>query len=58
MIKARAEPGARVALRIPEDLKAWLAQEAERTWTSQNAQVIRAIRLAKAQDQQPERAVG
>lgn len=31
-------------LRLPEDLKAWLAAEAARNGASQNSEVIRAIR--------------
>ena len=36
--------GARLMLRLPPELKGWLEQEAERNWTSQNAEIIRAIR--------------
>ena len=34
-------------LRLPDDLKAWLAAEAERNGSSQNSEVIRAIRERK-----------
>lgn len=33
-------------LRLPPDLKAWLAAEAEKNGASQNSEVIRAIRAA------------
>lgn len=33
-------------LRLPPDVKAWLAAEAERNGCSQNSEVIRALRLA------------
>lgn len=38
-------------LRLPTDLKDWLAKEAEKNGSSQNSEVIRAIRVAKAQQQ-------
>jgi hypothetical protein len=31
-------------VRLPPDAKRWLEQEAERNWTSQNSEIIRAIR--------------
>lgn len=31
-------------LRLPDDLKAWLAAEADRNGSSQNSEVIRALR--------------
>lgn len=34
----------RFMTRIPPDLKSWLAQQAERYGTSQNSEIIRAIR--------------
>jgi predicted HicB family RNase H-like nuclease len=34
-------------LRLPPDLKEWLAQEAEKNGSSQNSEVIRAIRVAQ-----------
>lgn len=42
-------------LRLPADIKAWLAAEAERNGSSQNSEVIRALRLAMARttDLQP-----
>jgi predicted HicB family RNase H-like nuclease len=43
--------------RMPEDVSAWLKHEAERNWTSQNAEIIRAIR-SRMDSAQPERAVG
>jgi len=35
-------------LRLPPDLKAWLRAEAEKNASSQNSEVIRAIRAAMA----------
>ncbi|TKA98535.1 DNA-binding protein [Cereibacter changlensis] len=35
-----------VQLRLPPDLKAWLKAEAERNSSSQNSEVVRAIRAA------------
>jgi predicted HicB family RNase H-like nuclease len=36
-------------LRLPPDLKDWLAAEAQKNGSSQNSEVIRAIRAAKVQ---------
>jgi hypothetical protein len=47
----------KVMARIPQDMKSWLEQEAERNWTSQNAEVIRAIR-SRMDQEQPAKAVG
>lgn len=33
-------------LRLPDDLKAWLAAQADRNGSSQNSEVIRALRAA------------
>jgi hypothetical protein len=38
-------------LRLPPDLKAWLEGEADRNGASQNSEVIRAIRAAKARSE-------
>lgn len=35
-------------LRLPPDLKAWIAEQADRNGSSQNSEVIRAIRAAMA----------
>ncbi|MGH1571898.1 Arc family DNA-binding protein [Methylobacterium sp. P31] len=35
---------ARVTLRLPNDLKVFLAREAERNGSSQNSEIIRALR--------------
>lgn len=40
-------------LRLPPDLKAWLAAEAARNGASQNSEVIRALRLAKERSPAP-----
>lgn len=37
-----------VQLRLPPDLKAWLKAEADRNASSQNSEVVRAIRAAMA----------
>jgi hypothetical protein len=49
--------GIKVLVRIPPDMKSWLEQEAERNWTSQNAEIIRAIR-SRMTSEQPARAAG
>jgi hypothetical protein len=43
--------GARVMLRLPPELKSWLEQQAERNWTSQNAEGICAIRSQMESEQ-------
>lgn len=42
-----------VQLRIPPDLKAWLAKQAEKNGSSQNSEVIRALRAAMDRDARP-----
>ena len=37
-------------LRLPDDLKAWLAAQADRNGSSQNSEVIRALRAAMERD--------
>jgi hypothetical protein len=50
-------PSVRIPLRLPPDMKSWLEQEAERNFTSQNAEIVRAIR-SRMDSAQPERAAG
>lgn len=38
-------------LRLPDDLKAWLKAEADRNGSSQNSEVIRALRAAQTAPQ-------
>lgn len=40
-------------LRLPPDLKAWIKAESDRNGSSQNSEVIRAIRAAKARTEAP-----
>jgi predicted HicB family RNase H-like nuclease len=47
----------KIMVRIPPDMKSWLEHEAARLWTSQNAEVIRAIR-SRMDQEQPGKAVG
>ena len=42
---ARSDP--QMNLRIPEELKAWIDQESRRNGSSQNSEVVRAIRERK-----------
>lgn len=39
-------------LRLPSDLKDWISNEATKNASSQNSEVIRAIRAAKARDEE------
>jgi hypothetical protein len=41
----------KVLIRMPKDMKAWLEQQAERNWTSQNGEVIKAIRSRMESEQ-------
>jgi len=43
-------------LRLPPDLKAWLEAEADRNASSQNSEVVRAIRAAMARTDEPQTA--
>ena len=43
------KPVVQLPLRLPEDIKDWLAVEAERNGSSQNSEVIRALRAAMNQ---------
>jgi predicted HicB family RNase H-like nuclease len=38
-------------LRLPEDLKAWLEAQADKNGSSQNSEIIRALRAAMDRDQ-------
>lgn len=40
-------------LRLPDDLKAWVAAQAERNGASMNSEIIRALRAAMDRDVQP-----
>lgn len=40
------KPRRRLELRMPEDVKAWLEAEAERNGSSQNSEIVRALRAA------------
>jgi hypothetical protein len=53
----KQQDNAKVLVRLPLELKTWLEQE-ERNWTSQNAEIIRAIRSRMESEQRPERAAG
>ena len=48
----------KILLRLPHELKNWIEQKAQENWTSQNAEVIRAIRSRMESEQPPERAAG
>ena len=53
---ARTDP--QIALRLPQDLKDWVAAEAQRNASSQNSEIVRALRerqerVAAAQPKEP-----
>ncbi len=33
-----------IVIRLPEDVKAWIAAQAEKNYSSQNSEIVRAIR--------------
>lgn len=41
----------RLTLRLPEDLKAWLEAQTTKNGSSQNSEIIRALRAAMDRDQ-------
>lgn len=43
-MEAKMTPKKPMQLRLPEDLKTWLEKQADRNGSSQNSEVIRAIR--------------
>jgi hypothetical protein len=55
---AKRSDAAEMVVRLPQDVKVWLEQEAARNWTSQNAEVIRAIRSRMDQERPAARVVG
>jgi hypothetical protein len=54
----KQQEAARVLVRLPLEVKTWLEQEAIRNWTSQNSEIIRAIRSHMDSERQQERVVG
>jgi hypothetical protein len=48
---AKRSDAAEMVVRLPPDAKKWLEQAAERNWTSQNSEVIRAIRSSMDAEQ-------
>jgi hypothetical protein len=48
----------KVLFRLPKDMKAWLEEQAELNWTSQNAEAIRAIRSRMEAESQQKVAAG
>lgn len=41
-------------LRLPADLKAWIAEQADRNGASQNAEIVRTIRERMDRETQPQ----
>ena len=42
-----------IPLRLPEELKAWVEEQAEKNGSSQNSEVIRAVRERAARIKEP-----
>lgn len=38
-------------LRLPSDVKAWIEQQAERNMSSQNSEIVRAVRQAMSREE-------
>jgi Arc-like DNA binding domain len=49
---------AEMQVRLPPDVKGWLEQEAERNWTSQNSEIIRAVRTVMMGAERPTKVAG
>jgi hypothetical protein len=43
---------AELLVRVPRDIKTWLEQQAAENLSSQNSEIVRALRRAKAQSEQ------
>lgn len=52
---SRKSEAVRVMARLPQEQKLWIEQQAERNLTSQNAEIVRAIRLRMDAEQEPAR---
>ena len=48
----------RVMARLPQEVKFWLEEQAERNFTSQNAEIVKAIRSHIQSERRAEKAVG
>jgi|BarGraIncu00222A_1022003.scaffolds.fasta_scaffold350380_1 hypothetical protein len=55
---SRKSEAVRVMARLPQEQKLWIEEQAERNFTSQNAEIVRSIRSRMESQQQPERAAG
>jgi Arc-like DNA binding domain len=55
---AKRSDVAEMQVRLPPDVKGWLEQEAERNWTSQNSEIIRAVRTMMMGAERPTKAAG
>jgi threonine synthase len=47
-----------VLIRIPADVDEWLRHQAERNWSSRNAEIVRLARDAMDAAEQPKKAAG
>jgi hypothetical protein len=54
----KQQEAAKVLVRLPLDMKTWIEQQAVRNWTSQNSEIIRAIRSHIESEQRLEKGVG
>jgi hypothetical protein len=55
---SRKSEAARVMARLPQEQKLWIEEQAERNFTSQNAEIVRAIRSHMESERRAEKAVG
>jgi hypothetical protein len=49
---------AKMLIKVPTDVKAWLEQQAARNISSQNAEIIRSVRALMDQEREQEKAAG
>jgi hypothetical protein len=54
---AKRSDVAEMQVRLPPDVKGWLEQEAARNWTSQNSEIIRAVR-SRMDTEPPKKVAG
>jgi hypothetical protein len=54
----RKREAVKVTAHLPPEQKFWIEEQAQRNLSSQNSEIVRAIRFRMESEQQPERAVG
>jgi hypothetical protein len=55
---SRKSEAVRVMARLPQEQKLWIQEQAELNFTSQNAEIVRAIRSHMESERRTEKAAG